>query len=186
MQPTYLKNHLLIAMPGLHDQTFHQAVVYLCEHDAYGAMGLIINRPSKIKLAELLQHLKIDNQSEQIHHGPVLYGGPLKKEQGLVLHNGGQYWKNTLNVAEQLYLTSSSDILADIGTSKGPENALVSLGYAGWDTGQLESELAENSWLTVPATPEILFNTAPSDRWAQSARLLGIDIHLLSHQSGHA
>lgn len=182
----YFKNHFLVAMPNLIDTFFYHSVVYLCEHDENGAMGIIINRPTKIQLTELLGHLHIDNHSEWVQSRTVLFGGPVKKDQGMVLHDGGEHWKSTLGIDENLFLTTSSDILPDLGSSKGPRNALVTLGYAGWGEGQLEQEMAENSWLTVPANHQLLFDTPADERWEASAKLLGIDIHLMTNNAGHA
>ena len=186
MMSTFFKNYFLVAMPSLIDSFFYQSVVYLCEHDEEGAMGIIVNRPTRIKLTELLQHLHIENQSDWVQSRTVLFGGPIKKDQGMVLHDGGLNWKSTLEIDGDLFLTSSSDILTDLGSSKGPNNALVTLGYAGWGEGQLEQELAENSWLTVPADHALLFDTPAEQRWQASAKLLGIDIHLMANTAGHA
>lgn len=182
-----LQNHFLIAMPALADTFFYRAVVYLCEHDDHGAMGLIVNRPTRIMLDELLNHLNIDNPSPALKTTPVLFGGPVHKNQGMVLHDqtNGQ-WKSSLPLTDRLILTTSTDILAQIGREHGPDHALVTLGYAGWGAGQLERELSENSWLTVPARESLLFETPPEQRWQAAADLLGIDIRLISSATGHA
>lgn len=182
-----LQNHFLVAMPALIDSFFYRSVVYLCEHDQNGAMGLIINRPTKVMLEELLSHLKIDNHSDYIKHTPVLFGGPVQKGQGMVIHDQHEGdWKSSLQLADDVFLTTSTDILEAIGTAQGPEHALVTLGYAGWGAGQLEKELAENSWLTVPANQKLLFDIPPDERWEAAAKLLGIDINLMSNTTGHA
>lgn len=181
-----LKHHFLIAMPALADSFFYRSVVYLCEHDDDGAMGLIINRPTKIMLTELLRHLEIDNDSESKMSTPVLFGGPVQKEQGMVLHGGPADWRNTMEIDQGIYLTTSSEILPTLGTDSGPERFMVTLGYAGWGAGQLEQELADNSWLTVAANTEILFETPADQRWHAAANLLGINIDLISASSGHA
>lgn len=181
-----LKNHFLIAMPSLSDTFFHRSVVYLCEHDENGAMGLIINRPTQIMLDELLAHIDIDNTSMANKEMPVLFGGPVHKSQGMVLHDSAQDWDSTLQLTESLYLTTSPDILNQIGQGRGPKNKLITLGYAGWDAGQLEQEITENSWLTVESSTELLFNTPTNDRWNSAAALLGVDINLLSSNVGHA
>lgn len=183
-----LKNHLLVAMPSLIDSFFYHSVVYLCDHDQDGAMGMIINRPTRITMNELFQHLKIQNQSESAQEMPVLFGGPVQKEQGMVLHQGRgkDDWKSTLNVDDDLFLTTSSDILSALGTKSGPEKALVTLGYAGWEAGQLEEEIRANSWLTVPADPRILFDVPAEERWQKAARQIGVDIHMMSQHSGRA
>jgi putative transcriptional regulator len=182
-----LQNHFLVAMPALSDSFFYRSVVYLCEHDQNGAMGLIVNRPTRIMLEELLSHLQIDNESELIKTTPVLFGGPVQKGQGMVIHDQHEgHWKSSIQLADDIFLTTSTDILQAIGTNKGPEHSLVTLGYAGWGAGQLEQELAENSWLTVPATHDLLFDTPADKRWQAAAKLLGIDINLMSNTTGHA
>lgn len=183
---TSFQHHFLIAMPSLVDSFFYRSVVYLCEHDENGAMGLIINRPTQIMLVELLSHLDIINASESIVSTPVLFGGPVEKGQGMVIHDSHANWKTTMPLANNVFLTTSTDILEKIGTDQGPNHALVTLGYAGWGAGQLEQELAENSWLTVPANKEILFNTPADKCWHAAAKLLGIDINLMSNNVGHA
>ncbi len=182
-----LQNCFLVAMPALNDTFFYRSVVYLCEHDQNGAMGLIINRPTKVMLEELLSHLKIENDSDYIKSTPVLFGGPVQKGQGMVIHDQADAgWKSSLQLTDNIFLTTSTDILEAIGTEQGPEHALVTLGYAGWGAGQLEQELADNSWLTVPANQDLLFDTPADERWQAAARLLGIDINLMSNSSGHA
>lgn len=181
-----LKDHLLIAMPSLEDSHFQRAVVYVCEHNEDGAMGLIINRPTRIKLADLLSHLQIENHAPWVQESVVLFGGPVHKEQGMVIHNSESPWKSTLPVGDGIFLTTSSEILAHLGHADGPQHAMVTLGYAGWGAGQLEQELADNSWLTVPAHPQLLFETPAESRWVAAAETLGIDIRLLSPASGHA
>ncbi|MDT8311161.1 MAG: YqgE/AlgH family protein [Methylophaga sp.] len=181
-----LKNHFLVAMPNLIDTFFYHSVIYLCEHSEDGAMGIIINRPTRIYLTELFNHLRVNNTSDWVLSRTVLFGGPVKKDQGMVLHDGGLHWKSTMAVADNLFLTTSGDILSDLGGRNGPHNALVTLGYAGWGEGKLEQELAENSWLTVPATHGLLFDTPAEKRWEAGAKLLGIDIHLMSNNAGHA
>ncbi|MDH5358739.1 MAG: YqgE/AlgH family protein [Gammaproteobacteria bacterium] len=181
-----LQHHFLIAMPSLVDTFFYRSVVYICEHDEEGAMGLIINRPTQIMLAELLSHLEINNPSELVLHTPVLFGGPVQKHQGLVLHNSDADWQTKIQLADNVFLTTSTDILENIGTENGPEHALVTLGYAGWAAGQLEQELTENSWLTVAANDDLLFNTPADQQWPAAAKLLGIDINLMANTAGHA
>lgn len=181
-----LKHHFLVAMPTLIDSFFYHSVIYLCEHDDDGAMGLIINRPTRIMMRELLSHLQIANSAEWTNHTAVLFGGPVQKDQGMVLHDGGEKWKNTLKITDEIFLTTSSDILQSLGTEQGPPHSLVTLGYAAWEGGQLEEEIAENSWLTVPATHSLLFETPADERWQAAAKLLGVDIHLMSNTTGHA
>ena len=181
-----LQHHFLIAMPSLRDSFFYRSVVYLCEHTSEGAMGLIVNRPTQVMLSELLSHLKIENPAEQNKSTPVLFGGPVQKGQGMVIHDSHANWKTSIQLADKIFLTTSTDILETIGTESGPEHVLVTLGYAGWSAGQLEQELAENSWLTVPADGELLFETPSEKRWEEAAKLIGVDITLMSNSAGHA
>ena len=182
-----LKNNFLIAMPSLNDPFFYHSVVYLCKHSEQGSMGIIINMPTKIMLNELLEHLQITCEAPAAKTTPVLFGGPVSKNQGMVLHNHPQgRWTNSIKVSEDIFLTSSADILQDIGHNQGPENMLIALGYASWGEGQLEQEIAENSWLSAPANTEVLFTTPSQQRWQKAASLLGIDIKLLSDDVGHA
>lgn len=182
-----LKNNFLIAMPALNDPFFYHSVVYLCEHSEQGSMGLIINIPTKIMLNELLAHVHIATESETTKTTPILFGGPVSKNQGMILHNQPKgAWANSIEVTDDIFLTSSTDILQAIGHGNGPKNILVALGYASWDEGQLEQELSENSWLTTPANQEILFTTPTHQRWQKAASLIGVDINLLSDDVGHA
>lgn len=181
-----LKNHFLIAMPSLNDTFFYHSVVYLCEHDDNGAMGLIINRPTQITVDELLSHINIDTPAVHNKEIPILFGGPVHKSQGMVLHDSDRAWDASLKVSDSLYLTTSTDILKQIGRGTGPENMLIALGYAGWDAGQLEQEIIDNSWLTVESSHNIIFNTPAKERWQAAAALLGVDITLLSSSAGHA
>lgn len=183
---TSLQHHFLIAMPALADSFFHRSVVYICEHDEKGAMGLIINRPTHVMLTELLDHLQIINSEAAPKTTPVLFGGPVQKEQGMVIHNSTDSWKTSLQLSSELFLTTSTDILETIGSNKGPKNAIVTLGYSGWDAGQLEQEIIDNSWLTVEANDDILFHTPAEQRWHAAAKLLGVDINLMSQSVGHA
>jgi len=184
MNKQSLKNHFLIAMPGLEDPRFSQSVTYICEHNQGGAMGIVINQPASISYSELFSQLKLNDQYED--HSPLLAGGPVQKERGFVLHTGDKKWASTLAVSEHISLTGSKDILEDIATHKGPESSLIALGYAGWDSGQLEEEIVQNSWLTVPAEKQIIFDTPLDKRWTSAAKQLGIDLNLLSSEVGHA
>jgi len=181
-----LKNHFLIAMPSLNDTFFYRSVIYLCEHDDEGSMGLIINRPTQIMLDELLAHINISSNAAPQKTTPILFGGPVQKSQGLVLHDSAGNWNSSKQISDNIFLTTSTDILKTIGTEEGPEHTLVALGYAGWGAGQLEQEIADNSWLTVAANDDILFHTPSKQRWQAAATLLGIDINLISDVAGHA
>ncbi len=181
-----LQDHFLIAMPALADSFFHRAVVYICEHNSEGAMGLIVNKPTQVMLPELLSHLDIHNTAPALKTMPVLFGGPVEKGQGMVMHNSHEKWKTTMELSESLFLTTSTDILEKIGSDEGPKKSVVTLGYSGWDAGQLEQEIVDNSWLTVSANEQILFDTPAEQRWHEAAKLLGVDINLITTTSGHA
>jgi len=181
-----LSNHFLIAMPSLEDPNFHHTTTYICEHDENGALGIIINRPLNMKLGEILQHMDIVANSEEIASQPVYMGGPVQNDRGFVLHQPPGDWEATLRVTDSIGVTSSSDILAAIAAGEGPQKALVTLGYAGWGSGQLEQEIAANAWLSGPASTEILFDTPSEERWLAAAALIGVDLNLLTGEMGHA
>lgn len=186
-----LAGQFLIAMPTLQGDTFERTVVYICEHSAQGALGLIVNRTADVKVSEILN--KLSSEAEGIHYTAsarpdqaVLLGGPVQVERGFVLHAPFQQYASTVRISERLGLTSSRDILEDWAQGQGPEHMLLALGYAGWSAGQLEEELARNAWLTVPADEHVLFETLPSEKYSQAMRLLGIDETMISHTAGHA
>jgi len=185
-ETTNLTNHFLIAMPQLEDPNFYHTATYICEHNEEGAMGLIINRPLELTLGEVLAHIDIPVESEEIARIPVYYGGPVQEDRGFVLHHMTRRWESTLKITDELAVTTSRDILANIASGNGPDQFLVTLGYAGWGAGQLERELAENAWLSGPANPEILFNTPVAERWTAAAQSIGVDLNLLSGDTGHA
>jgi len=181
-----LNNHFLIAMPALDDPNFHHTTTYICEHDENGALGVVINRPLKMQLGEILQHMDIEACNEEISSRQVYMGGPVQNDRGFVLHEPAGDWEATLKVTDTIGITSSRDILQAIAAGKGPKNSIVTLGYAGWGAGQLESELAANTWLSGPASSKIVFDTPSELRWQAAAALLGIDLNLLSSDTGHA
>lgn len=181
----FLTNHFLIAMPGLADPNFFHTVTYICEHDADGAMGIVINRPLELRLGNILSHMDIQATPEMVEL-PVFQGGPVQTERGFVLHEPLGAWDATLQVSDQIGVTASQDVLVSIAAGHGPKRVLIALGYAGWGAGQLEREMAENAWLSGPATPEVLFDTPVEQRWAAAAALLGVDLNLLSGDAGHA
>lgn len=182
-----LENHFLIAMPTLHDPFFSRTVTYICEHSAEGAMGLVINNPVELNVSDLLN--KIDIQSEGLGHHypePVFSGGPVQTDRGFVLHSPQHGWNSSLQLSEDIMVTTSKDILEAIANNNSPRNFIITLGYSGWTAGQLEDELAQNSWLTIPADPELLFNTPANLRWEMAAKKLGIDMRQVSSEVGHA
>ena len=181
-----LSNHFLIAMPTLEDPNFHHTTTYICEHDADGALGVVINRPLDIQLGEILMHMDIHTDDVDIASLPVYMGGPVQSDRGFVLHEPTGNWEATLKVTDNIGITSSRDILAAIAAGEGPENAIITLGYAGWGAGQLEQELAANTWLSGPADRNIVFNIPYERRWLEAAALIGVDLHLISSEAGHA
>ena len=181
-----LSNHFLIAMPTLDDPNFHHTTTYICEHNEDGALGVVINRPLEIQLGEILRHMDMTTDIEAVETQTVYMGGPVQSDRGFVLHEPLGDWEATLKVTDTIGITSSRDILADIARGEGPEHAIITLGYAGWGAGQLEQELAENTWLSGPASSKIVFQTPSSERWLAAAALLGIDLNLMSSDTGHA
>jgi len=180
-----LRNHFLIATPVIADGFFNRSLTYLCEHNASGAMGIVINHCLDTNLSEILKHLKIE-ALPSLEDRPVLAGGPVQMDHGFVLHHGPAHWDESTEVSQQVCLTTSRDILLAIASGEGPSEYLLALGYAGWGAGQLEAEMGLNSWLTVEADAEILFNAPASERLAAAGRRLGVNIDLLSAEAGHA
>ena len=210
-----LTHHFLIAMPGLEDALFEHSVVYVCEHNDRGALGLIINKPSDLPLAGLFEKIALKLNRTDLTNAPVFHGGPVQTERGFVLHEpmgqgGESVYSSTLvikgetleasDVVEvmdgdedlaprapaRLEMTTSKDVLEAMAEGAGPKRALVTLGYATWGKGQLESELAENAWLTVPADDAIIFETPPELRYSRAMGLLGLDAGMLHGGAGHA
>lgn len=181
-----LENQLLIAMPSLEDSTFNKTVTYICEHNDNGAMGLIINMPVNISLNELLAEIDADKETSPQLDQQVLTGGPVAPSRGFVLHSPQGCWSSSLALSDEVMITTSKDILEALGTNKEPTQYMVTLGYAGWGPGQLEQELQANSWLTIPADNQILFNTPIEQRWKKATEKLGIDLAHLSSDIGHA
>jgi len=183
---TSLRNQFLIAMPRQADPNFAQAVTLVCEHNQEGAMGIIINYPMDINLGDLFEHMAILTDQESLANKPVIAGGPMQQERGFVLHQPKGDWQASLTISDSLAITTSRDILHAIAEGNGPANAMVALGYAGWDPGQLDKEVLNNVWLTAPADPNLIFNTPFSDKWRLAGQLLGVDINRLSDEVGHS
>lgn len=186
-----LTNQFLIAMPGMADENFAGAVVYLCEHTEKGALGLVINKPIDIKLKNLFEKVELTLDREDLADAPVYFGGPVQTERGFVLHEklsdeGGHYNSTMAIPGGDLEMTTSKDVLEALSHGAGPRRILVTLGYSGWGAGQLEDELGRNGWLTVHAAPEIIFDTPVSQRYDKALALLGIDPRMLSGEAGHA
>ncbi|MCC5854506.1 MAG: YqgE/AlgH family protein [Idiomarina sp.] len=182
-----LQNHFLVAMPGLDDPFFHRSVTYICEHNDEGAMGLIINQPVEMTVAQLLEQIEIEvPEDPRVASAMVLQGGPVGTDRGFVLHSPQDGWRSSLLLAQDIMITTSKDILVALGSDRAPKNYMLTLGYAGWEAGQLEQELTDNSWLTIEADADILFNTPIHERWAKATSRLGIDIWQVSSDAGHA
>jgi putative transcriptional regulator len=181
-----LTDHFLIAMPALEDPHFHRSVTLVCQHDGNGAMGIVINRLADYSLGELLDQLQLPTQDEALARRQIVAGGPVHPDRGFVLHEDPRDWGSTLRFGRGLAVTTSRDILAAMARGDGPARSLVALGYAGWTAGQLEDELAQNSWLTVPADHAIIFDTPLDERWHAAARALGVDLSRLADYAGHS
>ncbi len=184
--PVSLTNQFLIAMPGLQDANFHHTVTYLCQHGREGAMGIVINRPSGLRLNDILEQLEISDSALSSAEQPIYIGGPVQTDRGFVLHSSGSEWDSTLQITPAISITTSRDILDAIAQGKGPEKSLIALGYAGWGVGQLEQEMSANAWLNGPAPEHVLFDLPAEARWEAAAKALGIDLNLLSGEAGHA
>lgn len=195
---TNLTNQFLIAMPGMADDNFAGSVVYLCEHTERGALGLVINKPSDIKLGTLFEKVDLSLDRVELAEQPVYIGGPVQTERGFVLHESseddaadidadGAHYNSSLRIpGGGLAMTTSKDVLEAMACGAGPKRVLVTLGYAGWSAGQLEEEIARNGWITVDARPELIFETPIEQRYDKALALLGIDAHMLSSDVGHA
>ena len=194
--PTNFTHHFLIAMPGLEDASFARSVIYLCEHNERGALGLMINKPSDIDLRDLFDKVDLTLTRADLSDAPVFHGGPVQTERGFVLHeamlavdaeaDAESIYASTLAIPGGLEMTTSKDVLEALATGAGPRRVLVTLGYSAWGEGQLESEIAENSWLTVQADLSVLFDTPVAQRYDQALALLGLQSWMLSPEAGHS
>ncbi|WP_445156460.1 YqgE/AlgH family protein [Halomonas sp. E14] len=182
-----LRDHFLLAMPHLEDSNFAGSLSYLCDHDENGTMGVIVNRPLEITLDALFEQLELDGEESPHRNAPVYFGGPTHKDRGFILHRGSSVpWDSSLQVSDEVALTTSMDILVALAAGRGPEEFLVCLGCAGWEAGQLEQELKDNAWLTVEAQADILFKVAPEQRLGAAAGILGVDLNLMTREAGHS
>jgi putative transcriptional regulator len=184
---TSLKDHFLIAMPQMTDPNFSHSVIYICEHSPQGAMGIVINLPLSIHLDDVFNNMKIHTDDKSLANTPVLAGGPIQKERGFVIHKqNNEHWESSLELNADLCITTSKDILEAIASHQGPNDIIIALGYAGWESGQLEREIQENSWLCGPADSKILFDVPAEHRWKAAGLMLGVDMDCLSYDVGHA
>ncbi len=189
MSGTFLTNQLLVSMPQLSNPSFHQTVSLICQHNASGAIGVIVNRLTEHHLGDIFHHLSLPISNTERTIQPVFQGGPVHPQLGLVIHAGegsGDDWDSSLEIGGGLWLTSSPDILGAIANGHGPASVIMVLGYAGWGPGQLEFEIGQNSWFNAPADHSIIFDTNIEQKWQQAAELLGIDYSRLSTEVGHA
>jgi putative transcriptional regulator len=189
--PINFTHHFLIAMPGLEDEMFAKSVIYMCEHSERGALGLVINKPSDINLKKLFEKVELPLHREDLTQSPVFQGGPVQTERGFVLHESvmpgnESIYASTMTIPGGLEMTTSKDVLEALSTGYGPRKVFISLGYSSWGQGQLESEISDNSWLTVEADPAVIFDTPVEQRYAKALKLLGLESWMLSPEAGHA
>jgi putative transcriptional regulator len=193
---TNFTHHFLIAMPGLEDDMFAKSVIYMCEHSERGALGLVINKPSEINLKKLFEKVELPLHRNDLTEAPVFQGGPVQTERGFVLHEsvvmpGNEspnvsIYASTMTIPGGLEMTTSKDVLEALSTGFGPRKVFISLGYSSWGKGQLESEISDNSWLTVEADPAVIFDTPVDQRYAKALKLLGLESWMLSPEAGHS
>lgn len=186
MDAVNLTDNFLIAMPAMADPYFAQSLIYVCEHNENGALGIIVNRPIDMTLAALFEKIELPLAHASLARLPVYFGGPVQLDRGFVLHRPLGQWQSTLAVNGEIGLTSSRDVLAAVGSAGNPGELIVTLGYAGWGAGQIEEELAQNAWLNVPARADILFEMPPEERLPAAMMKLGVSFSQLSDVVGHA
>ena len=180
-------NHLLIAMPSLTDAYFKRSVIYVCEHNTEGAMGIVINIPINMRLEELLAQAVPDAQVDETKKDQIIVkGGPVSPERGFILHSPQHCWESSLQLCDDFMVTTSKDILGALGNDLGPERQIIALGYAGWSPEQLDQEIQDNAWLTIPASRALVFDTPLHLRWETAVKALGIEPWQLSESAGHA
>lgn len=188
--PINLTNQFLIAMPGMVDGNFAGTVVYMCEHNDKGALGLVINRPIDINLKHLFEKVDLSLDRSDLAERPVYLGGPVQTERGFVLHESlddeGGHYNSTLKIEGGLEMTTSRDVLEALSNGAGPRKVFITLGYSGWTAGQLEEEISRNGWLNVDADPEVIFDTPVEQRYDKALSLLGLQAWMLSPDAGHA
>lgn len=184
--PVFFQHHFLLAMPTVEDDVFRHAVIYICEHNSNGAVGVIINRPTALSLLDVLNNMVIHAQDDIVRHIPILFGGPVNQERGFVIHRPQGNWQSTIDANDEIFITVSRDILDAMAVHQGPSEVLVTLGCCTWAAGQLEDELKNNLWLNMPAHPNIIFESPFETRYTEAMSLLGIDVINLVSEAGHA
>ena len=181
-----LSNHFLIAMPSMLDPTFGGTVVYQCEHNENGALGMVINKPTELTMSALFERLDLTPEIAPFIEKPVMFGGPVQDDRGFVLHSPLGAFSSMLRVTDDIAFTTSRDVLEAVASGTGPQRLLVSIGYSGWGAGQLEQEISRNGWLTVAADPAVIFDLPIKERYTAAIKLLGIDPSMLASGAGHA
>lgn len=185
MEPATLTGQFLIAMPELGDPNFARTVTLLCQHSPEGALGIVINRPSTMKLGEIFRQMNITTNDQTTSDIPIFTGGLVQAERGFIIHNSNSQWDSSLAIAENINLTTSRDILEAIAVGEGPEKSFIALGYAGWGGNQLEQEIINNAWLNIPFNQATIFDTPIAQRWSVAANQIGVDISKLTIPAGH-
>ncbi|MRV74532.1 YqgE/AlgH family protein [Duganella sp. FT92W] len=184
-----LANHFLIAMPSMQDPVFGGTVVYVCEHNDNGVLGVVINKPTDMTMETLFERVDLELSTDvprSVVDEPIMFGGPVQDDRGFVLHTPGSRYSSSLTVTEEVAFTTSIDVLEAVARGTGPSRMLVSIGYAGWSPGQLEDEISRNGWLTVGADTRILFDVPVEERYMAAMKLLGFDPLMLASEAGHA
>jgi putative transcriptional regulator len=183
--PLSLRGYLLVAMPSQQGKFFERSVIYVCEHQPEGAVGLIINQPLEYPLDFMFEQLQIDSNDAKQKNQPLLFGGPIQPERGFVIHRPFGHWRSSLLLSDDVTITTSNDIIRAIACNTGPSDALVALGFVAWGEGQLDQEI-EEKWLVCPYQPELLYDTPFNERWKKTAEGIGVDVNQLIGKAGHA
>ncbi len=181
-----LRGHVLIAMPSLHGDGFEHSVIYVCEHQQQGGVGLMINKPLVYQLGFMFELLNIESSLADQKNRPLLYGGPIQPERGFVIHRPPGRWGASLVLEEDVTLTTSNDIIRAFARGEGPKDALVALGFVGWDGAKLEKEILEDRWLVANCKPELLYDVPFEKRWEYAVASMGVDLSHLVEGGGHA
>ena len=181
-----LTSQLLVAMPSMEDPNFAHSVTLVCEHGEKGALGIVLNKPLQMKFGEVLSQMNLTPTDPTLADQPVLRGGPLYADRGFVVHRPGGSWDSSHRISDQVQVTTSKDVLTAIAKGEGPQDAFIALGYAGWGAGQLEQEIKDNAWLTLPFDTAVAFQLPIEDRWLAAWSRLGIDVARVSQFAGHA
>lgn len=182
-----LQNQLLVAMPSLDDPFFGRTVTYICEHNDEGAMGIVLNHPLELTVSDLLTQLDVAHDGQCLNaKQAVVAGGPVQPDRGFILHTPKVGYSSSVAISDDMMITTSQDILSDLASANAPDKFLLALGYAGWTAGQLEQEIADNSWLVLPASSLVVFDLAHDEKWQGAALHNGISLWQLSNVAGHA